>query len=436
VLTLNGRRGISLMALTFAALTSLPAHAAEAEGPSSATLQELFAALSQGRFDAADRAAAALDAAGDDKTLHQTFTRAARFVASGDCESGLPMAENVIARAPLFLPAYDLAGSCLAQAGDAAGAAQLYDAAAGQLPDGPDKAMLADRAAALRPDMSAKFGVEANLQPSTNVNRGTSATSIGGWTISESSRGREGVAASLFGTVEKPLLVSKTLIAGVSLKAGLQYDSVSGDLMPTVQAGANIRRILSPSTSIGLSAAYEHVIRDGTTYTMRPSVAADFAHRHSDVLSVGGGVEVAHVDHVDDGQDGWTFKLHGNAVMTKGAGDRFTLRAAVTREERESARHSNTLLAAEGEWERMIANGFIGSLGAGASLRLHDGNAALTSDRQRDTQVFVSAGVSHRDLMFGAIRPELSYRLTRQWSNDVFSDYTAHDVAIRAKASF
>ena len=81
-------------------------------------VEAMFAALREARWDIADAIAADLDAAAEDKSLFSTFTRATKLVANNDCVSGGPLAENVVARSSLFLPAYDLIAKCLVQDGE------------------------------------------------------------------------------------------------------------------------------------------------------------------------------------------------------------------------------------------------------------------------------------------------------------------------------
>jgi hypothetical protein len=110
--------------------------------------------------------------------------------------------------------------------------------------------------------------------------------------------------------------------------------------------------------------------------------------------------------------------------------------ASYVHEARKSAAQSYTQIGLSTEWEHAFQSGYIGSLGGEASYRLYESNAPLTSDKQHNIQAKVTIGISHRNFMIGKFRPELAYTFTKQWSNDAFSDFTAHDVSVRAKAAF
>jgi Surface lipoprotein assembly modifier len=408
-----------------------------------ASVEAMFAALGEGRFDVADAIAAQLDANAEDKSLFSTFSRATRLVAGDDCASGGPLAETVVSRSPLFLPAYDLIAKCLVQAGDPEKAAAMFDDVASRLNKGAERDQILARAQSLRPDMSAKYSVDVNLMPSTNVNRGTDNTDIGVFKIDEGARTKAGVSASVFGTVDKPIYVSKHLISSISLRAGVTYnirDDTSlldlNQIFPSARLALTTRYLLSPQTSVGAVLAYDHVHKGTAFESASPSVAVDVAHQVSPTLSLGARAEIAYTHHNDANQTGWTAGLNANASYTILPNDRLTVAATFVREDRKAAKQSYNQIGLSAEWEHAFQSGYIGSLGGEASYRLYEANAPLTSDKQHNIQARATIGISHRNFMIGKFRPELAYTFTKQWSNDAFSDFTAHDVSVRAKAAF
>jgi hypothetical protein len=407
--------------------------ATDASAPS---IETLFEALVAEDWAKADATAAQLDAAATDKSLFSTFARATRLTMGGDCNSGLPLAQTVIERSPLFMPAYDLVARCLVADDDAPAAAKLYDAASSRLPAGPERDLMQARAQAFKPDLSPRYSIEAAVQPSTNVNRGTAETRFGEWNIVDDSRGKSGATAALHATVEKPLYVSKRLVSSVSLRLGASYDTVTSDVYPSVKAAFSNRWIISPRTALGATLAYEHVLKGGDSYLGQPSLTLDASHQLSPATALAGRVHLAYLDFADETRSGWSINASGSASTILSPQDRLRMQVSVGREERKSAAHSATTVAVEAELEHMFESGLIGSVGASAALRYSDGNAPGTSSRQINRQIAGTLGISHRDFMILGFRPELAYTLTRQWSNDVFSDYVAHDVGIRAKAAF
>jgi hypothetical protein len=399
-------------------------------------IEALFSALGQGDWVAADAIAASLDAASEDKSLFSTFVRATQSVAKGDCASGGPLAENVVSRSPLFLPAYDLIGKCLVEAGEPEKAAVLFENVASRLNPGADRNQILARAQSLRPDLSPRYSVDVNVQPSTNVNRGTDNTTIDGWTISDSARTKAGVTAGAFGTMDKPLHVSRRLISSVSLKAGASYNTVSEDVFPTARLALNTRYLLSAQTSLGASLAYAHVLKGTQFESASPSLAVDVSHQVNPALTLGARAELAYTHHNNDGHTGWTANLSSNAGITVSANDRVNVVASYVLEARKADTQSYQQIGVSSEWEHAFANGFIGSLGGEVSYRLYQSNAPATDEQQYNVQTRTTIGVSHRDLMIGKFRPELAYTFTKQWSNDAFSDFEAHDVGVKAKAAF
>ncbi|MGL4406305.1 MAG: surface lipoprotein assembly modifier, partial [Notoacmeibacter sp.] len=162
----------------------------------------------------------------------------------------------------------------------------------------------------------------------------------------------------------------------------------------------------------------------------------DVSHQVSPVLTLGARSELRYTHHQNDGLNGWTAQLNGNAAMIVSANDRVTIGASYVLEARNSDTQSYHQIGLSAEWEHAFQNELIGSLGGEASYRLYKSDAVLTTEKQHNIQSKATIGLSHRDFMIGKFRPELAYTFTKQWSNDVFSDFIAHDVSVRAKAAF
>jgi Surface lipoprotein assembly modifier len=432
--TLTKQALLAASIVVIAGLSGPGGHALAASQP--ASVETLFIAIGQGDWQSAEAIAAVLDSKAEDQSLFTTFARATKLVANDDCASGGPLATNVVTRSPLFLPAYDLIAKCLVQAGEPAKAAAMFDEVAAHLNQGAERDQILARAQSLRPDMSPKYSVDVNLMPSTNVNRGTDNTNIGLFKIDEGARTKAGVSASVFGTVDKPIYVSKHLISSVSLRAGVTYETVSEKIFPSARLALNTRYLLSQQTSFGLVLAYDHVHKGTAFESASPSVAVDVAYQVSPTLSLGARAEIAYTHHQNDNQTGITAKLNANATYTILPNDRLNFAASYVREDRTAKNFSYDQIGGSIEWEHAFESGFIGSLGGEAAYRIYQSYAPLTNEKQRNIQAKATIGISHRNFMIGKFRPELAYTFTKQWSNDVFSDFTAHDVSVRAKAAF
>ena len=82
---------IAGLAFCVAGLPAFAQNAPATKNQATVTIEVLFEALNDGRWQEADAIAATFDAKADDKTLLSTFARATQMVANGDCKSGLPM---------------------------------------------------------------------------------------------------------------------------------------------------------------------------------------------------------------------------------------------------------------------------------------------------------------------------------------------------------
>jgi hypothetical protein len=435
--TLTKQALLAASIVVIAGLTGLGGNALAASQP--ASVETLFIAIVQGDWQSAEAIAAELDSKSEDKSLFTTFARATKLVANDDCASGGPLATNVVTRSPLFLPAYDLIAKCLVQAGEPTKAAAMFDEVAAHLNKGAERDQILARAQSLRPDMSPHYSLDVNVQPSTNANRGTDNTKAIGLAIPTLARTKSGVTVSAYVTVDKPIYVSKRLISSVSLRLGASYDTVFEQVMPSVRLSWNNRFLLSPQTSIGAVLAYEQVHK-GTAFELAsPSIAVDISHQMSPTLSLGVRGEIAYIHNSNSGKTGWTAKLDANGSYTILPNDRLNAALSIVHEDRSFDSQSFDQIGGSIEWEHAFESGLIGSLGGEASYRKYKSDAVgavSISEKQVNIQAKATIGISHRNFMIGKFRPELAYTFTKQWSNDVFSDFTAHDVSVRAKAAF
>lgn len=415
-------------------LTFNPGTAQASDDAAASPVEAVFIALNDGDFAGARKAAQAASGAGAPD--FPAFVDAAELIAADRCDLARPLAERVVAQSPQFLPAYDLVAECMNRAGEARAAARMFRAVAGRLPAGEDREALLSRASALAPQMPVTLDLSARAEPSSNLNRGTDEQMIGGYTIAQQSRRTSGVTLSADIRVEKPVYSSRTLFASVSLVAGAGYDTVSGGIVPFGRAEATLRHLLDGERSVSVTPYAEVAFAQGTVSRVQPGVrlAYDMA-RGPGSLTVQ--LDASHVDHTaSKARDGLALKLAVSATRRLSGDDKLNLSAEITHDRRHSPTASGTGIRADAEWEHRFDNGLIASVGAGAGARFHEATAPLTTERQLDIFATGSIAFSHEALMIGNVRPEIGYRVTRGWSNDAFSRYTAHDLTIEAKARF
>lgn len=403
----------------------------------SASVQSLFAAINRGDWAMAENLASQLDANKPEGDLMLAFVYAARYVAADNCEQGLPFAQAVVDIAPNFLPAYDLVATCLDKQGKGAQAAKLYRQAAQRLDDGdPERDQLLARANRLSPDLSPAFTVEGAVQPSTNINRGTDARSIGFGRISETARRKSGAVIGAFAKLEKPVYATSRLFASVSLRVGASYLTHTKQFMPEAKIAGTLRWLATEKTIVTTQASYAYILRDDAFYASRPSVSFDLSHQLTSSITLGASAGITYNRMASAHLDGYNGFVSSSVTKSVSPTDKVTLTASFDWSERRFESQNHKGFGADVEWEHLWQNGFITSLGGGGNWQRYEGLAPLTSERQINKSIYGRIGLSHNKLLFGTVRPELTYTANKQWSNDVFSKHVAHDVGFRAKAAF
>lgn len=402
-----------------------------------ASVPMVFAAINQGDWATAETLASQLDKGRAEGDLMLAFVHAARFIANDNCAKGLPFARAVIKVSPGFLPAYDLVAACLVKQNKGAEAAKLYRLAAARLEEGdPERDQLLARANSLAPDLSPNWTLEAQVQPSTNINRGTDAERIGFGRIAQSSRRTSGVSIGGFAKVEKPVYATNRLFASVSLRAGASYLTHSEAFFPEAQIAATLRWLVTKKTIVTAQASYAYILNDDAFYASRPSLTFDVSHKFNATTTLGVSAGVTHNRMAADYLDGYNGFVSSSATKAISPTDKLTVRTTMDWSERRFETQNYISVGVDAEWEHLWKNGFITSVGGGAKWRLYKAFAPMTNERQVNKSVYARIGLSHSKLVFGSVRPEVTYTATKQWSNDVFSEHVAHDIGFRAKAAF
>lgn len=399
-------------------------------------IEALFIALGAGQWDAAEQIAEDLDATEPEAAFFTPFAQATAHIVQGRCAEGAPLAQQTVTIMPSFLPAYDLLATCMRQEGRGVSAAKLYRNLANMMDDGPERDLLLARANAVHPDMSFRYSVDASLTPTTNANRATYETKIGRFTINEQAQQKKGVQAHVAGTVEKPILATDRLFSSLSLSLGSAYQSHDKTFFPFARIASKTQFALGKTASVSGMGFYEYTLRGDKRYLDQTGFRLDFAKQIQIGFNLGFGAGITRYNYTNDDRDGLGVALTARAAKRVTKRDRLSLSLAMDKQMREHKRFSYHQWRADAEWEHRMDNGFITSLGAGGAVKLLKSNAALTRERQEDQSLFLRVGLSHQKLVFKTVRPELSYTVTRQWSNDAFSRYIAHDVGIRLKAAF
>ncbi|MEM0900707.1 MAG: surface lipoprotein assembly modifier [Pseudomonadota bacterium] len=428
------------ISLSFA-LSSVRAEASSVNTQiASVSTADLFDAVSRQDWPRAKAVARAIDAAEDHGDLMAAYAMAAKLTSQGECKLALKMSEVIIKMSPLFLPAYDLAAACLIETDREAAAAKLYRSAANTVGKGADYDLLVDRANAIDPMRKLRFSVDADIAPSTNLNRGTKEDGVGNFTISDSAKEKSGVLAHVAIEAEKPVFVNERLRAAVSLRVGASYNTITGGYVPSVRTAFSATRILNAKTILEFKPYVEVGFAETDYLYTRPGASVSVRRQVSPGLVVAAKAEASYYLFDDGQRDGIAASVSVDTSKTLSPNDRLNTKLWASVQERDYEPMNNVAVGGEIEIEHRFSKGavegLITSAAVGGHYRWHDRNAALQNERQEDYAAFARLGISHQKVKLGKVRPELTYTATKQWSNDAFSRFDAHDVGIRFKATF
>ncbi len=401
------------------------------------TVPELFDALQQKDWDNARKVANQLDAKNNRGDIFLAFTNSVEAVNRGDCKVAKQLSTLVIQQSPGFIPAYDILAECLIKEGDSEGASKLFQKLANDLREGPEKKLAQRKADTLKPDLSPRVSFDFSIIPSTNTSRRTRRTSTGnGGVLSEASRAQDGVTISSSIKLTKPIFHSKRLLSQASIKLGGRYNSVTETVLPLVGTELRNTWFLSNTKSVYAAPFYEYTWKSGERlfdeYGIR--VGGNFSLTQAQKISAD--FVISKRDFKETGQDA-TFAsgLINNTVLIDEF-SRFNYYISASNVDADNSFFNVTDYSIGVELETAYKNGFITSLGGIVGTRRFDRNAPLTSDERKDTYYTASYGVSHKELVFYDIRPEIVYSYTNQSSNDLFNDFSAHDIGLKLKAAF
>lgn len=292
------------------------------------------------------------------------------------------------------------------------------------------------RAASVAPDMSFRYFINLDVTPSTNANRATFERKIGQGVISDNSREKSGVTTRLSGTVSKPVYTSDALQARIALRIGASHTSHNDAIFPFARISADTRYFLDQKSTISSTLFYEYTLFEGQHYLDQTGLSVNYGRQLATGFSMGLGAGVTYFNYDNTARSG--VGINASVSLTKYVRpqDRINLHLSGAKQMRKSDRYSYTEAALGLEWEHRFDSGFITSLGVGGSIRQYESDAPLTSEKQKNKQAYAKIGISHKKIAYKNMRPELTYTATRQWSNDAFSRFIAHDVGIRVKGAF
>ena len=400
-------------------------------------INDLFTALQQKEWQRAHQIAQTIDASHGKGDVLKAFTRSVEAANSSDCTTAKKLSQLVIRVTPGFLPAYEVFAGCLLKENKRAEASKLYQDLSNALPDGPDKELAQQRADALKPDLSPRFSFDLSVIPSSNTSRRTTRSETGnGGALSDESRAQDGV--TLVGNIllTKPIFNSGRMLSQISLKVGASFYTVTEMTLPVV--GISLRNTWSISSKASVYAApfFEYTWSEGERFFNETGLRLGGFYRLDPTRTATFDATVSTRNFADDTRDGEFYSARAGLshILNQNNKIQYSLLYAETTAEDD---FFNTRIVSAGiEWQHLFENGFIISLGGQIGKREFDRFAPLTLENREDDFQSVMVGLSHKDLSLYGIRPELTYTYTNQSSNDLFSDFEAHDLGVRLRGNY
>lgn len=401
------------------------------------TIALLFDKIQNKEWQKARVIAKELDAQKEQGDVFLAFADSMEAANRGDCTTAKQLASIVIQSTPGFLPAYDVLAGCLVSEGKYNEASQLYQDLSNQLRDGPEKEIAQNKANSLKPNLSPTVAVDFSITPSSNTSRRTSNTTTGnGGILTKASRAQRGITALGSIKLSKPIFKSKRLLSQVSLKIGGQYNTVTKTLLPSIGTELRNTWFLSNNKSIYAAPFYEYTWQSGerfydeTGLRFGSSVAFDERNLFSSNFVI------SKRNFLNKGADSTLLYAALDYTVLINQNNKLKLYGTFTDINADDIFFNLTEYSIGAELEHHFESGLITSIASTIGTRQYDRSAALTFESQEDTYYSTSIGFSHQKFTIGEIRPEIVYTYTNQRSNDLFYDFSAHDIGLKLKANY
>lgn len=394
-------------------------------------------ALKGGQIEQAKELSIQIDAGAAHGDLFKAFTDAHIAIKAEDCDTAYKLAQAIIGFHPNFYPAYDVAGNCAYKDGDIAGAQSIFQSIADRLPEGPLQKSYQLKADALRRDQAWSAHFEFHVDQSDNLNRRTSVSQTqSGWTISEDSKAQDGLSGKVTGRFSKKLGRSdKSYIEGI-VKTGLSFDSLSNIYLPSLGSSLQKTWLLDENKHFYVSVGYDHSWVNNATYRHDFEITSGFVQKLDESTSYAILGEISKLDFTENDRDSIELKTSLSVNRHMDARNILTGNLSYQGNNANNAYYNLEHYSAYVDWEHLFPNGFITSLKGEIGFTQYDRTAALTSAARRDEFSQLSFGLSHHKIQWKGLRPQLTYSVMRNISNDVFHDYRANDFSLVVKKSF
>jgi hypothetical protein len=410
------------------ALMSAPAIAA--------TVEDIDHSVAAGQWSAAQSLAKDLDSKTPGTDFYAGYVAANRLIAQGDCNGATQVLDILSLARPTFLPAHQLSYLCKQALGDADGARDQLDIMLAILPDGPQREVVVALKRKLLLRQAPVFDVYGDVVPSTNVERLTSADHLGIYTIPGSARAKPGVTAMAGSSVAFALFDEGWVSSSIVGRGELSYSTITGLLSPAFELDVPVTFQPRPDTVAVITPTWRADFDGSGLSQLHAGVSAVASYAASQQLSIGVAASsllaryptAAYRDGIENAATlSVSYAALPELLLTgKLAG---TYDHAWDATQRSVSADVTMRADWAAPWTLLLA----GQLTLGR--RWHSGPPPLSADPiQIDTYASARIEASSLALNLGPFRPTLYYEFNTQISNNVFYQFTSHDVGLTLKA--
>jgi outer membrane protein len=430
---------LSLKTLLLAAALALPSASVFA-----ATMrevqQQIMLLINQGDYDAAIAAAEAFEPQHPNHDARVDFVRGMVAKAQGQNDVAVDAFRKVLAVQPDLEPARQQLAHALFLEGDYEASRHHFDILQSTTADPRLRQLYAGYARAIDSKRPWTLSGYVTLAPSTNVNKGSdnqTATLFGndGWTIPKSQQKKSGLGAAVgaSGTYAFKMDDGIAVVFGAGADGRIYADRdddvvrLNTSLKPTFETN-DMRVSVGPY----LAASFSGYDRTLTQY----GIDADIGVKLDQGLLFSGSVAGLLQNYENDARDGEKYTFDVSLTKSLGAATTVSVMGGLVFENAERIDYDhkdwNVGFSIGREWE----GGFISRVEFNVGQHIYDGVLGGKTEARKDDVYSTGLQLSNRNFSAMGFMPILNYGFTRQKSNDEFSDFSSHDLAITLTRSF
>ena len=388
------------------------------------------------KWEDARNIARAIDRHNKKGDIYLAYTDAFVFLQENECELAKNLAGVVVQVEPGFLPAYDIIITCLIREDNRSDATIIVKNLVNSLDEGVDKEYYSQWAETLENVGKAVVSFTTAVTPSSNVTRSTDRRTGLGGTIPENSRRKSGVIGFGQFNIAKPMKVTQNSRTDLNNILSIAYDTATETLYPAI--GLSIRKNwrISNYQNIYVEPRYNRTLNEKDRFLDETRIEIGYSKQWRPDLNSAAAITIAQRNFKDDDRDAIRNNITASIQKTLNQNDKITLNIAGYINNAENSNHNENEISGNVDWQHRFDKGLITTMGLNAGNRRFEANIPLANEKRKDEFYSLIIGLSHEKIKIGDVRPQLTYQAIRQESNDLFRDFTAHNITILFRKKF